>query len=399
MQPGLTRGLLLFAMFMLRPFHVYAQTPIEIIEQDVEYVFNDHVSFSARFTSVDRINEGYVFYQFSGNERIWVYEGDVSEEQTFYLEVELEPENSPQAFSTVTYWFRFGSDFGDFYESERYSFYYEDNRYAWQTLERSPFTLRWHNGDLAFAESIIRAAELGVSRAQALLPLPAPSEITFQIYDNPADVQLVAQSAGYSWVAGHSDPASDFVLLSLPPGVQQSLEIERQVPHEVAHLMLYQALGADAYDRLPPWLDEGIASNLEIYTDPLRAELLEAAFAGNALIPLYQLCAVFPQDSVSARLAYAQSASFVRYLHQEYGSVGLGILLDAYANHTDCLGAPLESFDKDLLAFENDWRAATFDPPQGALDLLQALPWQTIFLSAVIALGVFGLVRRASRLR
>jgi hypothetical protein len=63
------------------------------------------------------------------------------------------------------------------------------------------------------------------------------------------------------------------------------------------------------------------------------------------------------------------------------------------------LGATTESFGKDLIALENDWRAATFSSSNSFLHQVRSLPWQIIFISAGIALAVGGLMRRASRLR
>lgn len=382
--------------FLLIPTLARAQSSLEILDQRIAYAFNDSLHFSVSFESPEVIHEGYVLYKIEGDERVWVYEGEVGEDQIMDVQVALSSDNEIRAFSTVTYWFRLVSDHGDFFESQRFSFQYDDNRFVWKTIEHPLFTLIWHNGDEAFAVSILAAAEQAAARGQSLLPLPNPVDITFRVYDNVEDVQLVAQLAAYQWAAGHTDPQHGLVLLSLPPGLQQSLEIERQVPHEVTHLMLYQALGSAAYHRLPAWLNEGIASNAELYSDPLWPELLQLAHESDGLLPMYSLCAGFPQDAFSARLAYAQSASFVRYLLETYNSVGLGLLVDAYATNPDCLGAPLESFGKDLIALDAGWRYATFAAP-GLPAWLSSLPWQAVLSSAVVALLIGLLIRRLSR--
>ncbi len=382
--------LLAVAVLAFRPGSVQAQGSIEVIEQRADYIFNNSVHFSLAFQSPEVIHEGYVLYQVEGSDRVWVYEGEVSEEQTMNVQVALDASNVIGVFSNITYWFRLGSDHGDFFESQRYNFYYEDNRFTWLTVERPPFTLIWHNGNEAFAASILAAAELGVARAQSLLPLPDPTAITLRVYDNAADVQLLARLAGYQWAAGHTDPQHGLILLSLPPGPQQSLEIERQVPHEVAHLMLYQALGSAGYAQLPAWLNEGIASSAELYSDPLQKEVLDVAHEANTLIPFYSLCSSFPQDGFSARLAYAQSASFIRYLVRTYNSTGFGLLVNAYATNPDCLTASLESFGKDLATLEADWRQATF--PAAELP-----PWSLVIGSAAVAALAVLAIRRFSR--
>lgn len=388
----------IFALFLVLQTHpAYAQGELEIIEQQANYIFNSSLDFTATYQSSEKMIDGYIFFQVGNDEQTYVYAGDLDRNKNFAAHVDLDSTNAPKAFSTITYWFRLASDQGEFFESPRYNFYYEDNRYVWQQLEESPFTLRWHAGDLAFAQAILAAADQGVVRARTMLALPAPRPMTFQVYDNVQDVQLVGQLAGYSWLAGHSDPAFSLILFSLAPGPQQSLEIERQVPHEVAHLLLYQAFGSVGYANLPVWLNEGFASSVEVYSDPLRKELLELANETDTLIPFFSLCAAFPQDANSARLAYAQSESFARYLYERYSQVGFSILVDAYAETGDCLNASVTSFGEDLNALQSDWRQFTFVPQNTIVKDLQLIPWRSIVVAAGIALALWALLRRLNR--
>lgn len=380
----------------LFPVPTRAQGAIEILEQRADYLFDSWMHFSVRFNSTEVIQEGFVLYQLPRREQPSVYQGELAADQSMDVEIPLTNENKPSPFTELVYWYRFSTDHGVIYESEPYSLVYEDNRYNWQTVERAPFTLRWHNGDAQFAAGILAAAELGSRRAGDMLPLSELSPLTIWVYDNPQDVQLIADQAGFTWQAGHTDLAAGRLLLSLPPGDQQSLEVQRQVPHEIAHLMLYQTLGAERYARLPVWLIEGLASNAEIYSDPVRAELVTLAASGDSLLPFFSLCAAFPQDAASARLAYAQAASLVDYLFTHYGKAGLGVLVDAYAATGDCMKASLPSFGKDLTGIESEWRAslaAASDP----LARLSGIPWAAIAGSAVIALVLLLAIRFLTR--
>jgi hypothetical protein len=219
--------------------------------------------------------------------------------------------------------------------------------------------------------------------------------MTLQVYDNSADVQLVAQLAGYAWAAGHTDPAAARVLFALAPGAQQSLEIERQVPHEMAHVMLYQGLGAAGYSNLPAWLDEGIASSVEVYSDPSRSQLLDVAGRSGSLLPFVSLCESFPQDETLARLAYAQSASFVQFLLRRYNQAGFATLVDAYAQSGDCLNATQAAFDADLNQLDAQWRVETF----GAPSPLEGVPWVPILGAAAFAFALWLFARVAGRRR
>jgi hypothetical protein len=387
---------LVFALLFAHP--AKAQQDIEILEQSATYSFNTSFDFYAKFSSPKEIIDGYVFYQIAGSDHTWVYEGDISDE-TLTVRVDLEGENTPRAYTDLTYWYRLASDHGEFFETQHYTIFYEDNRFSWQQIQVEPVTLRWYSGDSAFASAILAAATQGVLRAQTMLPLPDLHAVTLQVYDNPQDVQLVAQLAGYEWAAGHTDPAAARVLLALPSGAQQSFEIERQVPHEIAHLMLYQGLGPEDYANLPAWLNEGIASNVEVYSDPLRSEWLRIGNENAALYPFYSLCASFPQDEAAARLAYAQSASFVAYLIKQYNPTGFAALVSAYTKTGDCLNAPLQTFGKDLNQLEQDWRKATFNDQASVLRDLFRLPWPTILTAAALAAALWGIPRLLARRR
>ena len=213
------------------------------------------------------------------------------------------------------------------------------------------------------------------------------------VYDNQADLQLVMDMAGYEWAAGHSDLAAGRMFVSIAPSAQQSLEIERQVPHEGAHFMLYGALGPDAHARMPKWLDEGIATNAELYSDPIQRQLLELADAEGSLPSLFALCESFPAEPNLARIAYAQSASFVEYLNREYRVVGVGALVDAYTQNRDCMDAPSNVFGKNLLELEAEWKQATFGDEDALLRFLEELSPTDLAL-AVGALLVLVLINR-----
>lgn len=387
------RSILWLALVTLLPWQTAsAGEVVEFTAQQAEYRFGESLSFWAEFTSTAVILEGYVFFESGENERTWVYEGNI-DGSTLAVHVALGAANQPRADAEIRYWFRLGSDHGEFFESPYYSLLYEDNRFAWQQIEAPPFTLRWYNGDAAFAEAILSAARQGAARLQTMLPLPAAQPMTLRAYDNAADLQTAAQLAGYTWAAGHTQPGAGLLMFVLPPDNANSLEIERRVPHEVAHMLLFQAFGESGYANLPAWLDEGIASYVETYSDPQREQLLAAANASGALLPFYSLCQAFPQDQTLARLAYAQSASFVRYLRERFNQTGFAILVDAYAKSGDCLNATQPAFGVNLHQLEADWRTASFQTPGP----LAGLDWRPIAAAACFALLVWGVSRLAAK--
>ena len=154
-------------------------------------------------------------------------------------------------------------------------------------------------------------------------------------YASAKDMQEILQSIKKNWIGAHADPDLGVMVLSLPEGPEQRLEMERQIPHELMHILLYKMVGA-GYVNLPAWLSEGLASVAELYPNPDYLVLLENAHNKGNLPSIISLCQSFPRDASGAFLAYAQSASFTRYLHQRFGSSGMERLVRQYADGLDC---------------------------------------------------------------
>ena len=140
-------------------------------------------------------------------------------------------------------------------------------------------------------------------------------------------------------------------MLAAAPSDTQSIDLQRLIPHELTHVMLYRSLG-NGFNSLPTWLEEGIASMEELYPNPDYTRALEAASKNNSLLPLEDLCVSFPADSGRAYLAFAESQSFVRFLRDTYGNTGIVALTKAYADGLDCdlgatraVGVPLNQLD------------------------------------------------------
>ena len=68
-------------------------------------------------------------------------------------------------------------------------------------------------------------------------------------------------------MAGHAAPDLGVVLISIPAGPDEGLEMQRQIPHELMHLAQYEVIGEN-FTNQPYWLIEGMASEAELYPNP-----------------------------------------------------------------------------------------------------------------------------------
>ena len=296
--------------------------------------------------------------------------------------------NDPiRAFSTVVYWFEVTLTNGQVLKSERSSLYYEDNRFKWRTRASADFRVHWVEGDDAFAQSLLDVAELGLENIQKLLPLKQNEPVEIYAYASAQEMRVAVQTLGKSWVGAHTDPDLGVMVVSLPRGPEQRLEMERQVPHELMHLLLFQWLGV-GYGNLPAWFNEGLASVAELYPNPDYLTLLNKALNDNKLLPIASLCQIFPRDASGAFLAYAQSTSFTRYLHQQFGSTGLEKLAKAYADGLSCERGVQTALGSTLPQLERRWRGEAFREDALLKALGNLSPWLIVLLALVLPLGL-----------
>jgi len=291
-----------------------------------------------------------------------------------------------RAFSTVAYWFEVALKNGQTLKSERGSLYYEDNRFEWRKRASADFRVHWYEGDDEFAQSLLDVAELGLENIQKYLPLKLNKPVELYAYASAQEMRVSLQTLGNNWVGAHADPQLGVMLVSLPRSPEQRLEMERQIPHELMHLLLYQWLGV-GYGNLPIWLNEGLASVAELYPNPDYLTLLDKANDDDKLLPLTSLCQTFPRDASGAFLAYAQATSFTRYLHQQFGSTGLEKLARAYADGLSCERGVQTALGSTLPQLERSWRGEAFREDALLKVLAKLAPWLVLLLALFVSLG------------
>ncbi len=376
------RLLLVFAALWMFSFSAQAQESIQPGPTTVEYTMGGQIHFETQLPPDLPVQE------------VWVFVHPLKNPGTIVGQATLQPSNGVtytldlvehpiSAYATVEFWYRITLEDGSTLETGPETFVYADNRFDWQTLEAAPFEVFWYEGDTAFGQEILTAAQEGMQKTQGFLPVPAPEAVSIYTYADPADLQTALRLTGETgaWIAGHASPEIGAVLVTLAPGPAQNYEIKRQVPHEVAHVLLYDWLG-DGYYNLPQWLREGIPSISELSPNPDYVILLNKAYADETLLPMASLCGSFPREASNFLLAYAQSTSFTWFIYEQYGSSGLESLTLAYADGLGCEQGAETAFGKSLTEIERDWRQATFGENPLPAVLKDLAPW--LLLMAVV---------------
>ncbi|MBN2149388.1 MAG: hypothetical protein JW726_18515 [Anaerolineales bacterium] len=346
-----------------------------------DYTFGGQVTFTLLFSSDNPFTAVEVFVQGQGQTDTIIGLATIDQAQASYT---LDLTDQPlRAFSWVEYWYRITPTNGDPYLTTPQIFFYEDNRFEWQMLEQAPFRVHWYDSDTALGQMVLNAARSGLERSHTLITsLAEPDLVNIYIYASGQELQSAMHLGGLSWVAGHADPDLSLIMVSLPNGPDQRSQAETRIPHELMHILMYQSIG-EAYESLPTWFKEGLASANERTANPDYYTILIKATEKGTLIPLESLCQRFPQDA-NVYLAYAESDSFVRYLHTQYGAAGMRSLMDSYAQGLGCERGPLVALGSSLSQLEKMWRREALNEDVLLVALENISPW--LILSGVLLL-------------
>lgn len=185
-------------------------------------------------------------------------------------------------------------------------------------------------------QSVLTHVELRVGRTPeemaALSPLDAP----------PPDG---ARGAAY--------PTLAMVVLSQRSHGGDPVDLDEAFRHELAHVALFDAVAGRP---TPRWLSEGFAVDVSGERTLRRAQTLGVAHAKGRLVPIDRLEAAFPGREPELRVAWAESADFVRYLRHGDLRAEFASALAAVRSGVPFERAFAESYGRDLHGLEQSWR-------------------------------------------
>lgn len=347
---------LLLLLFAASPVAAQSDTPLQVADLGISYLFGEPVTFQARLLDLPgTVAEAYIVFRAEGEAATRVFpisvEADGSTTFTYAFE-----QGPLRPFAPVRYSYIVKIADGRELKTDEFSFPYIDNRFPWTEREVDGVKLHWYAGGEPFGQAALDAVRRGMTRAHDLLLITPSAPIDVYIYASLADLQKAFELGGPAWAGGHASPDLRVALMAIAPGPEQGLEMDRKIPHELAHILTYD-LTRERYAKLPVWLKEGIASRVELAVNPDYGRAVSLAVENQTLIPLGELCGSFPPDSGRAFLAYAQSEAFTRYFVEKYGQAGLLALINAYGDGLDCEQGPLRAAGKLLSQVEADWQS------------------------------------------
>jgi hypothetical protein len=280
-------------------------------------------------------------------------------------------------FQRVYYWFRLHTPSVSEYNSPAFYFDYIDERFNWQHLEDAAFQLHWYQGDSNFGKQIITTAHRSLESIQRLLPLELKKPIDITVYASQEDFLSDGRTREVLSLPGSSISGSGLVIF-LSEGTQQQVNQERELPNQLMRVVLLQFSGAD-YASIPSWLVEGLASLAELQGNPDHQALLETARQQGTIRKIDELCPALPSEPASLSLAQAESASFIRFLYNSYGSEELLHLLQAYQAGLGCSAAVQSVYADTLDQMDLHWRDTALGIQPNYLAARQFSPYILLF--------------------
>lgn len=252
--------------------------------------------------------------------------------------------------------FRLTFEDGRVIDSPTTTIRYEDDRFAWQTLEGPIVRVHWVEGNDAFGRRALEIGERAVAEGTGLLGVEETERIDFFVYGDRDAFYDILGPAQRENVGGLALPEIRTLFANIPPSEVNDPWVGIVIPHELTHLAFGTAT-RNPYHAPPHWLNEGLADYLaQGYGAGARAAVEGAARSGE-LMPLRALVARFPTTAQRFSLAYDESVSAIDYLIRTHGQEALVSLIRSYADGVSDDAAFRAALGVDVAGFEAGWLA------------------------------------------
>lgn len=220
----------------------------------------------------------------------------------------------PPGTQVVYYWTLTGDTDQPVYTPSQ-TFTMPDERYHWQSLTDSSkdVSVHWYDGSQTFGRDALNTASEALGRLQTEIRVGLERPASIWIYSTQDDLFGALPLNIPEWVGGQAFPDLSVIMAAIAPDESARAEVKRILPHELSHLVLYQAT-SNPYNTPPAWMDEGLAVHNEEVQDPAEAQAVKTAAGHGTLIPLKSLSGAFGADSDVIPLSYGESGSVVDFI-------------------------------------------------------------------------------------
>jgi hypothetical protein len=256
---------------------------------------------------------------------------------------------------------------GTQYRTDPATLFYMDDQQQWKKKTSGQVTLWWYSGDDAFGQDAIDTATRAADTLKKTFNVTGDRPIRILIYSNARDLRVALPPNSAEWIGGGASTELGIIHAAIAPGQSSASEIRRIIPHEMSHMIVYQA-SLNPYNHPPLWLDEGLAVHNQETPDIRFRPLVRAAADSGTLIPIRALNSPFPLNADQALLSYAESESVVNFIINTYGSKAIGALVSAFKDELSYDQIVQKVLKESIEDLDKEWKASlNYSGDQGGI--------------------------------
>jgi len=255
----------------------------------------------------------------------------------------------------VRYWWSIEDTEGSTADSNPANISFDDKRYNWHSLGDDKIDLLWYDGSESFGEELLTAAEGALNRVSTDIGALLEQNAAIYIYASSDDLRA-AMVYPQEWTGGVT--FAEYGTIAIGISTSDIDWGKGAIAHELAHLVIHQAIFNGYGTVLPTWLDEGLAMYAQGGPSAGMRSMLRDALNQGKLFSAKSLTSTFPAHPEEAYLAYAQSYSLVEFLLQEKngGKTKMLGLLNAFKNGSGHVEALRQVYDLDIGQLDSLWQ-------------------------------------------
>ena len=191
----------------------------------------------------------------------------------------------------------------------------------WKEFKSTHFIVYYKDSPEEFVKELSDKAELYYERIADNLGF---RRFDFWLWDNRAKIYVFDNAYGYRFATGQPEWSAGCATVTsktIHTFYNASGFMESTLPHEMAHLIFREFVGAYNY-AVPLWLEEGVADSQESGDIATANWQIQEAMKKNKFMGIPALTGFnlrLASDKELVNLYYAESASIVNFLLKEFG--------------------------------------------------------------------------------
>lgn len=371
-----------------------AQTIDLDVNQSVTWIYGESVTFTVTANAPTDLVGAHLIFQASSADQVRL-PVEIAGSANATVTATVDELKLPPAASFEYHW-EFDDVTGQTYQGATDNGLYADNRvpWAWVPSSAGAVTILTDGSSQSLTQSAHSMVIAGQNAANQLLGQSIDGSIIVFVYPSLVTMANSLRAHGLiveDWVAAYSIPEQQIIFVAAESGPDLMTGLERDIRHEVTHLAIASAAGSNR-NSVPGWFNEGLAIYVSGENDPSLDSAISEAI-DNRILPSLSLQCVATFATLPPReaaLAYAQSASVIRFIVERYGAAQIANLMTAYAQGADCNQGVQSALGVSLMELESQWLRRLSSTEQTTLPSDNSLlPWFAAWFASVVLALMF----------